>query len=177
MSASIKTLFALLLVVGLSQWESASHAEEPSKPSAYQEAIAKYNIAQYEYPTKLMELREAEYREALRYREKIDASNLEALSQQGFYGQLIVWLVILLVLGGFALSWLAFQKGQTGESSLEISRDGLKIRSPIIGLIVLLFSFGFFYLFITEVYNIKVLKVGDPAPPAASQAERPASKK
>jgi hypothetical protein len=52
------------------------------------------------------------------------------------------------------LSIQQFRRGAPGETSLELNRDGLKIASPVIGLIVLVVSLVFFYLFLKVVYPI-----------------------
>jgi len=56
------------------------------------------------------------------------------------------------------MSYLQFRKADSsGETSLELTREGLKIRSPVIGLIVLITSWAFFYLYLVNVYKMSAL--------------------
>lgn len=78
--------------------------------------------------------------------------------RQLWYHPLILFSVISIVLAGVYLSYLQVKRdlttGSSQESSLELTRDGLKVRSPVIGLFILIVSLGFFYLYLKEVYHI-----------------------
>jgi hypothetical protein len=79
---------------------------------------------------------------------------------------IIFIIVILLVLAGTYMSYLQFKKGITNtgetdtsesESELSISKEGIKIRSSVIGLLILAISFAFFYSYLRYIYPISVV--------------------
>lgn len=69
--------------------------------------------------------------------------------------------VILLVLAGVYFAAVQFHVGmregrQTGEpGEVEMSFKGIKVRSPVLGVIVLTISLAFFYLYLIYVYPIQ----------------------
>ena len=71
--------------------------------------------------------------------------------------------VIFLVLIGVYFSWLQFSlslKGAGGEikeTTFEASTTGLKISSPILGVIILAISLAFFYLYLVYINPISEL--------------------
>lgn len=90
--------------------------------------------------------------------------------------KIIFVVVILLVLIGIYFSWLQFKAdmargrpGRTGEeqsagaasapatSSIEASTTGIKVSSPVLGVIILVISLMFFYLYLQYVYPIEEL--------------------
>jgi hypothetical protein len=101
---------------------------------------------------------------------------------------IIFWLVVFIVLAGIAFSAIQFymalrvnkgkmvkpKKGKAappptedddddmGETKLKVSKDGIEVSSSIMGIIILVLSIAFFYLYLTIVYPIK--GVNDPAP-------------
>ncbi len=93
---------------------------------------------------------------------------VDVLKQQYILNYALFGIVLLLVAGGFILAWKQFDfdmkhreqldpAEQAPTSEVEIGPGGLKINSSIIGLIILLMSFAFFSLYITEVFPIKVI--------------------
>ena len=86
---------------------------------------------------------------------------------QLFSSKLIFFTVLLLVIIGIYFSWLQFctgiGKGKEKQSEseprteLEISASGFKVKSPILGVIILLISLAFFYLYLAHVYPIDVV--------------------
>ncbi|WP_031479251.1 hypothetical protein [Maridesulfovibrio frigidus] len=93
---------------------------------------------------------------------------VDVLKQQYFLNYALFGIVLLLVAGGFILAWKQFDfdmkhreqhgpAGQAPASEVEIGPGGLKINSSVIGLIILLMSFAFFSIYITEVFPIKVI--------------------
>ena len=70
--------------------------------------------------------------------------------------KLIFFVVIILVIMGIVFSGLQFKKG-TGDSrtELEFSKAGIKVSSSILGVIILVISLMFFYLFLIYVYPIE----------------------
>jgi hypothetical protein len=79
--------------------------------------------------------------------------------------RIIFVIVLLLVLSGIVLSWLQFARpnikdssGNPVNSSLKISfTAGIEVSSPILGIIILIISLAFFYMYLVEVYQITMV--------------------
>lgn len=90
--------------------------------------------------------------------------NEDAYKTQHWMTIVIFFIVSFLVLGGFYLSYLQFKSDTIREidsagdakTSIELSKSGIKFSSSVIGLVVLFMSFMFFYLYVKEVYTIKI---------------------
>lgn len=70
---------------------------------------------------------------------------------------------IVLVLAGVTFSALQFWKSfkaidEMAVTEMEISSVGMKVSSPVLGVIILLISLGFFYLFLVHVYPIEEVR-------------------
>lgn len=75
--------------------------------------------------------------------------------------RIIFVMVILLVSIGLYFSWLQFRSAlksgaadSAKETTFEASTTGLKISSPVLGVIILAISLAFFYLYLVHVYPI-----------------------
>jgi hypothetical protein len=76
--------------------------------------------------------------------------------------RIIFVLVIFLVLVGVYFSWLQFRLALRAapageprqETTFEASASGLKVSSPVLGVIILAISLAFFYLYLVHVYPI-----------------------
>ncbi len=77
--------------------------------------------------------------------------------------RIIFVLVIFLVLTGVYFSWLQFRSAMKGgtpfaeqaqDTTFEASTSGLKVSSPVLGVIILALSLAFFYLYLLYVYPI-----------------------
>jgi hypothetical protein len=112
-------------------WSPAPSGVMADYYRAYYQAAAKHDVAQFEQDTAIY---------TWQHRTSIATTVL----------------VFGIVGVGLLLSIQQFRRGEPGETSLELSRDGLKIRSPVIGLIVLVVSLVFFYLFLKVVYPISL---------------------
>ena len=88
---------------------------------------------------------------------------------QLFSSYIIFTIVILLVVFGMLLSWLQFRKtpsprSSSGEGNLPVSditlslKDGIHVSSPVLGILILVISLAFFYLYLVEVYPINIVK-------------------
>ena len=100
-----------------------------------------------------------EYRvSGFKHRKKVFAWQL-------FSSKLIFWSVLLLVFSGIVFSGIQFYKSirkeQAGEdaapesvSEFEASVKGIKISSPVLGVIILVISLTFFYLYLVYVHPI-----------------------
>lgn len=78
--------------------------------------------------------------------------------------KLIFVVVIFLVIAGVYFSWLQFrvemrrqEKGgeEHSPSTLEATAQGIKVSSPVLGVIILVISLLFFYLYLVHVYPIE----------------------
>ncbi|GAA5521936.1 hypothetical protein LQ318_09310 [Aliifodinibius salicampi] len=91
----------------------------------------------------------------------------EVFAWQLYSSKLIFWCVLLLVFSGISFSGIQFYKSirkeQEGdeaatESSVtefEASAKGIKVTSPVLGVIILVISLAFFYLYLVYVYPIR----------------------
>ncbi len=66
-------------------------------------------------------------------------------------------LVMSIVGVGLYLSYLKFREKETTETKLSFAKGNLEINSNVIGLIILIVSVAFFYLYLVHVYPIKVV--------------------
>ena len=88
------------------------------------------------------------YASALRHRRAM-------FDWQLFSGQAIFYAVIFLVLSGVVFAAVQFFRfGPTESSTLVASVKGLRVSSPILGVIILTISLLFFYLYLVYVYPI-----------------------
>ena len=78
---------------------------------------------------------------------------------------IIFFVVIFLVLVGVVFSWLQFKAAAyKGESeALDASMQGVKITSSTLGVIILVLSMCFFYLYLRYVYPVNVNDASAPA--------------
>jgi len=73
----------------------------------------------------------------------------------------IIFVTVLLLVGaGITLAALQFRAGATANgvaatTELNLSREGIKVSSPVLGVIILVVSLAFFYLYLVYVYPIK----------------------
>lgn len=96
------------------------------------------------------------------YSKKKNDVIIELFAWQKHASEILMWVVILLVISGISFSGVqlfnASRLGAVqGETSFEIAASRLKITSSVVGLIVLAISVIFFYLFLIEVYRMKVV--------------------
>ncbi|SFB00241.1 hypothetical protein SAMN05421688_2263 [Poseidonocella pacifica] len=76
--------------------------------------------------------------------------------------KVIFFLVIGIVVAGLYFSWLQFAEARRAtdekrgslETSFEAGTGGIKVSSPVLGIIILAISLAFFYLYLTHVYPI-----------------------
>lgn len=93
--------------------------------------------------------------------EKVECLRVEIFERQLIYDPIILVVVIVIVFSGIYLSYLQVKRdlgaNSAQESSIEITRDGVKVSSSVIGLLILVISLAFFYLYLTQVYTIREL--------------------
>jgi hypothetical protein len=66
--------------------------------------------------------------------------------------------VMTTVVVGLWLSFLHFVEGRRGGGHIKLSPSGVEVSSPVIGLLILIVSLGFFYLYLSQVYPITEIK-------------------
>jgi len=90
------------------------------------------------------------YRFGLAHRERV-------LEWQHTSTQIILFVVLTLVAMGLYFAWVQFQAGtsQQTDTEIEISAEGIKVSSPVLGVIILTMSLAFFYLYLIYVYPIE----------------------
>lgn len=93
--------------------------------------------------------------------------------------EVTLWLVVFIVLAGVSLAvfqlWIAFHRGgQITETSLELSASNFRVTSSVVGVIVLLISVAFLYLFLKEVYHVDMVDI-QAGNEVGGAAERPLS--
>jgi hypothetical protein len=84
---------------------------------------------------------------------------------QLFSSKVIFIVVIMLVAAGLYFSWLQFRsdlsrraaagQGEEASTTLEAGSGGIKVSSPVLGVIILVISLLFFYLYLVYVYPIE----------------------
>lgn len=80
---------------------------------------------------------------------------------QHFSSKIIFIIVLIVVSIGLYFSWIQFKKdiarddADAANNSLEVSTSGIKVSSPVLGIIILSLSLVFFYLYLVFVYPIK----------------------
>jgi hypothetical protein len=77
---------------------------------------------------------------------------------QFFSSKIIFWVVLLIVAAGILFSAIQFFRPAASEKSevteMEASLQGVKVSSPILGVVILTLSIAFFYLYLVYVYPI-----------------------
>jgi hypothetical protein len=113
---------------------------DPDLRSAYLEAKKK----EYEYVTKVMEL------------------NIEAFNAQRWSAYVILFLVVVVVISGISFSGFQLWKsisvaGVQTTNELELSASKVRITSSVVGIIVLMISLAFLYIYTMQIYQIRIL--------------------
>lgn len=107
------------------------------------DTVAAYHVAQrrlYEYHAQQIDHRLAVFR------------------WQHRSSQIIFFVVIGVVAMGLYFSWMQFHAPREGEAgavtTIEASGTGVKLSSPVLGVVILVLSLAFFYLYLVHVYRI-----------------------
>ncbi|SFI35925.1 hypothetical protein [Jannaschia pohangensis] len=84
---------------------------------------------------------------------------LAVFKWQYLSSQVIFYVVIAIVLIGLYFSWMQFHRDQIGDAppavtEISAKKDGFSVSSPVLGVIILVLSLGFFYLYLVHVYPI-----------------------
>ena len=113
---------------------------DPDLRSAYLEAKKK----EYEYVTKVMQL------------------NIEAFNAQRWSAYAILFLVVVVVISGISFSGFQLWKsisvaGVQTTNELELSASKVRVTSSVVGIIVLMISLAFLYIYTVQIYQIRIL--------------------
>lgn len=105
------------------------------------------------------------YQQSLRAYYDYRQSGLEHRSRvfkwQLFSAKVIFVIVLILVSAGIYFAAVQFhlgmhrQDGQNMQTELSASTEGIKVSSPVLGVIILVISLAFFYLYLVYVYPIE----------------------
>ncbi len=132
----------------------------PEKPFDYNNVASQYNRCYY-----------AAWRYVSAAKAMHDAGSLDhrerAMEWSLLTSRLMFAVVIVITLSGVAMAWLAIARGEKGETEFKISREGLEIKSPIVGLIILALSLAFLYLYVSRVFPVSEV-TSEPATPQSS---------
>ncbi|MDZ7741246.1 MAG: hypothetical protein U5Q03_05725 [Bacteroidota bacterium] len=82
-----------------------------------------------------------------------------------YYSSIVILgVVLLIVLTGLLLPYLHFRHSlktnDSSETEISLGKSGFKVRSSIIGIIILVISVAFFYLYLAHVYEIEEVEYG-----------------
>ena len=95
------------------------------------------------------------------YRVAAYRHRLQVFRWQHRSSQIIFVTVIAIVAVALYFSWTQFHASDRGRdmpgNDLELGKTGIKIASPVLGVVILTLSLGFFYLYLTHVYPITEL--------------------
>ncbi|MCP4992950.1 MAG: hypothetical protein GY934_04060 [Gammaproteobacteria bacterium] len=96
------------------------------------------------------------YREGLAYYKRGLLHRTDAIKWQHISTQIIFFTVLFLVGSGIYFAWVQFKNGTGSQENneIEISMQGIKVSSPVLGVIILVLSLAFFYLYLRYVYPI-----------------------
>ncbi|MGC1300604.1 MAG: hypothetical protein WA869_36715 [Alloacidobacterium sp.] len=151
---------------------AASHREKPrvggarqAKADSLAQAEADAAAAQDQIPTvpepvnSRVSQAQADYNEAYwKYQREVIDHTRKVYAWQHISSIIIFYVVIFLVLMGVLFSWLQFKaaafKGESEE--LDASMKGVKITSSTLGVVILVLSMCFFYLYLRYVYPINM---------------------
>lgn len=173
MNPSLGCVFVIIIKVLFLAVPLVLHAQErndsflascisKNKFNKLEEDACKGNI---DYAKKLYSLGSASAEIDVEYRKQYFANlseqlkiNTKIIEQQIYLNVVIFVSVLLVVFFGIYFCYLQIKNSDKSQSSsFELSKDGLKVRSPFIGLMILLISVVFFYLYLTKVFAIQLL--------------------
>lgn len=167
-------LFALCLIHGVSYAEDGTSESQASLPSLEERInrLDDLDLALPEIPDASILDAESrtKYNVALRkyfdYRISGYEHRLKLFEWQYLSSKIIFFSVLFVVLAGIYFAAVQFHIGlkrsreeETGEpdesSEIEFSLKGFKVRSQVLGVLILVISLAFFYLYLIHVYPIK----------------------
>ena len=101
------------------------------------------------------------YRSSFNYYKTGHVHRTQVFAWQYLSARIIFFVVLTLVAIGIYFAWVQFKldisstsKGGEKEHTVELSTSGVKVSSPVLGVIILVLSLAFFYLYLVFVYPI-----------------------
>lgn len=99
--------------------------------------------------------------EDIEYKEFVKNHHKRTFTWQ-YYATIMIFItVMLIVYSGLILSFIHFKNDlktkQKTENEIEVGSSGIKLRSSVIGLIILTLSLAFFYLYLTHAFEIEFI--------------------
>ncbi|MGC3980772.1 MAG: hypothetical protein QM808_05880 [Steroidobacteraceae bacterium] len=80
-----------------------------------------------------------------------------------YYASLAVMIMVFIIVGiGLVMSWkhmeFGFAEKNSIDNTFEVGKDGLKLKSPVIGLFIFIGSIYFFSIYVDKVYTITSIR-------------------
>jgi len=130
--------------------EISSTVEDPARPKPLPKSAS---------DPKTKQLYEIALQDYYRYRSEGLEHRKEVFKWQLFSAKIIFIIVLSLVATGILFAGIQFriglnQKVSGAATEINVGKDGVTVSSPILGVIILFFSLGFFYLYLLYVYPI-----------------------
>ncbi len=99
------------------------------------------------------------YQSGLTYYESGLKQRSRVFEWQHITSRVIFFIVLILVAIGVYFAWVQFKSGEAADknSELEVSLSGIKVSSSVLGVIILMISLVFFYLYLRYVFPISEL--------------------
>ena len=130
------------------EWlDSGKPLDDPARPIALPSSA---------HSEKTQALYEQSMQDYYAYRSKGLAHRSAVFEWQLFSAKLIFVIVVFLVVCGIVFAAIQFKAGMPSASTeVELSAKGLKVSSPVLGVIILTISLAFFYLYLLHVYPVE----------------------
>lgn len=86
----------------------------------------------------------------------------KVLKWQYTSGKIIFWVVLFIVMSGLILSGIQFYYSsksnfQQPYSEIKVGYSGIRLHTSVLGLLILIVSIAFFYLYLKHVYPVSIL--------------------
>lgn len=77
--------------------------------------------------------------------------------------EVMLWVVVLVVIAGLAFSAIqlfdALRVGRDTNGNIELSAQGIKVTSSVVGVVVLALSIAFVVIFVNQIYSVQVVHI------------------
>lgn len=109
------------------------------------------------------------------YLARINDVQINKFVWQDRASEVTLWLVVIVVVSGLAMSgfqlWIAFRRpDHSTDTTIDLSAQKFRVTSSVVGIVVLIISIGFLFLFLREVYDIKMVSSTENSGPAGVAA-------
>lgn len=76
------------------------------------------------------------------------------LQLQNIYTFITLALVIIVLVAGLTFAAIEFRHGKDSENTIKIGANGIEVSSKFLGVVILVLSLGFAYLFLDKAYPV-----------------------